>query len=54
MQAYVGRLKDADGAVFDEASNTYPFSFTLGAGKVIKAWEIGKDYLVPFCLFILV
>ena len=34
---YEGRLKE-DGIVFDAASS---FEFTLGAGDVIKGWDIG-------------
>ena len=35
--AYVGSLQ-ADGTVFDKAKS---FTFTLGAGDVIKGWDIG-------------
>jgi FKBP-type peptidyl-prolyl cis-trans isomerase len=36
---YEGRLKE-DGTVFDAASS---FEFTLGAGDVIKGWDIGVE-----------
>lgn len=30
-----------DGSVFDESFGRGPFSFKLGAGKVIKGWDMG-------------
>lgn len=36
---YIGKLKD--GKVFDSNKKGKPFSFKLGAGEVIKGWEIG-------------
>lgn len=43
---YTGRLED--GTVFDsnvlpEFNHVEPFMFTLGAGQVIKGWDIGVD-----------
>jgi FK506-binding nuclear protein len=37
---YIGKLK-ADGKVFDSNKKGDPFRFKLGAGQVIKGWEIG-------------
>ena len=37
---YIGKLK-ADNKVFDTNKKGKPFSFKLGAGEVIKGWEIG-------------
>ena len=39
---YTGRLKDK-GTVFDSTSkrNNEPFTFPLGAGQVIKGWDLG-------------
>ncbi|KAF6210917.1 hypothetical protein GE061_014029 [Apolygus lucorum] len=37
---YVGRLK-ANGKVFDSAKKGSPFTFTVGKGEVIKAWDVG-------------
>ena len=37
---YEGRLDDQNGSVFD-SSETGPFSFVLGEGKVIAGWEQG-------------
>jgi len=36
---YKGTLKN--GKVFDENSNKATFAFTLGAGEVIKGWDLG-------------
>ena len=37
---YEGRLKD--GTIFDASKpRGQPFSFTIGAGQVIKGWELG-------------
>ncbi|KND51862.1 MAG: FK506-binding protein 2 [Parcubacteria bacterium C7867-001] len=37
---YVGQLPD--GTIFDASQNHgQPFSFTLGAGQVIKGWDLG-------------
>lgn len=36
---YIGKLKD--GKVFDSNKSGKPFSFKLGAGEVIKGWDIG-------------
>jgi len=36
---YIGKL--ADGKVFDSNTKGKPFSFKLGAGEVIKGWDIG-------------
>jgi FKBP-type peptidyl-prolyl cis-trans isomerase len=36
---YVGRLEDGD--VFDSSRNGEPFTFLLGAGRVIEGWEEG-------------
>ncbi len=30
-----------DGRVFDQSYGRSPFSFVLGAGKVIKGWDLG-------------
>jgi len=38
--SYVGRLAET-GKEFDASISGYPFSFTLGEGKVIKGWEHG-------------
>jgi FK506-binding nuclear protein len=37
---YIGKLKDG-GQIFDSNKKGKPFSFKLGAGEVIKGWEIG-------------
>lgn len=37
---YIGKL-EKDGKVFDSNKKGKPFSFKLGAGEVIKGWEIG-------------
>ena len=36
---YKGQLGDASGATFDQAKS---FTFTLGAGDVIKGWDQGE------------
>ena len=36
---YVGKLQN--GKVFDSNTKGKPFSFKLGAGEVIKGWDIG-------------
>ncbi|KAL8924895.1 MAG: hypothetical protein Q9208_003778 [Pyrenodesmia sp. 3 TL-2023] len=36
---YIGKL--TDGKVFDANKSGAPFTFTLGAGEVIKGWDIG-------------
>lgn len=36
--SYVGKLADNGGAIFDKATS---FQFQLGAGDVIKGWDIG-------------
>lgn len=41
---YIGKLK-SDGKVFDTNKKGKPFSFKLGAGEVIKGWEIGVQGL---------
>ena len=38
--SYVGRFDDKNGKVFDRSKGS-PFSFRLGAGEVIKGWDIG-------------
>jgi FKBP-type peptidyl-prolyl cis-trans isomerase len=42
---YEGRL--ADGSVFDSSEGGDPFVLTIGAGEVIRGWEIG---LVGMCV----
>lgn len=37
---YIGKLQK-DGKVFDSNKKGKPFSFKLGAGEVIKGWDIG-------------
>ncbi|KAI7191402.1 hypothetical protein KC352_g21555, partial [Hortaea werneckii] len=37
---YIGKLQK-DNKVFDSNKKGKPFSFKLGAGQVIKGWEIG-------------
>jgi FKBP-type peptidyl-prolyl cis-trans isomerase FkpA len=36
---YTGKLKN--GSVFDTSIGRAPFSFPLGAGQVIKGWDLG-------------
>jgi FKBP-type peptidyl-prolyl cis-trans isomerase len=38
---YIGTLED--GSVFDQSVGRGPFQFPLGAGKVIKGWDIGVE-----------
>ncbi|XP_026380368.1 peptidyl-prolyl cis-trans isomerase FKBP53-like isoform X2 [Papaver somniferum] len=38
--SYVGQLK-SNGLVFDSSFSKPPFLFKLGAGEVIKGWDIG-------------
>lgn len=37
---YVGRFNDKNGKIFDRTKGK-PFTFRLGAGEVIKGWDIG-------------
>ena len=37
---YIGKLKD-NNKIFDSNKSGKPFSFKLGAGEVIKGWEVG-------------
>jgi len=36
---YIGKL--TDGKVFDSNTQGKPFAFRLGAGEVIKGWDVG-------------
>ena len=38
---YVGRLGDARGREFDRSRGGRPLVFRLGAGEVIKGWDVG-------------
>lgn len=38
---YTGWLED--GKVFDSSVGSKPYSFTVGAGKVIRGWDIGVE-----------
>ncbi|KAJ9080687.1 peptidylprolyl isomerase fpr3 [Entomophthora muscae] len=38
---YIGKLKN--GKVFDQNSNGKPFTFRLGAGEVIRGWDLGIE-----------
>lgn len=41
---YVGRLRTAEGTTFDSSKTAgKPFSFTLGKGGVIPAWDTGVE-----------
>jgi len=41
---YIGKLQKTN-AVFDSNKKGKPFTFTLGAGEVIKGWDIGINGL---------
>ncbi|KAL7752652.1 peptidylprolyl isomerase fpr3 [Sorochytrium milnesiophthora] len=38
---YIGKL--TNGKIFDQNAKGAPFTFTLGAGEVIKGWDIGVE-----------
>lgn len=38
---YVGKLPD--GTIFDDSTGCKPYTFILGAGEVIKGWEVGME-----------
>jgi len=38
---YIGKLES--GKVFDSNKTGKPFSFKLGAGEVIRGWDIGME-----------
>lgn len=41
---YTGRLKSAEGKVFDSSRTSgNPFDFVLGNGQVIAGWEVGVE-----------
>ncbi|KAH9617859.1 hypothetical protein KSS87_018551 [Heliosperma pusillum] len=39
---YIGKLKK-DGKIFDSNTSGKPFKFRLGAGQVIKGWDVGVE-----------
>ena len=39
---YTGKLKQ-NGKVFDSCTKGKPFKFKLGAGDVIKGWDVGFE-----------
>ncbi|RMZ83294.1 hypothetical protein DV738_g1346, partial [Chaetothyriales sp. CBS 135597] len=43
---YIGKLESTS-AVFDSNKSGKPFSFKLGAGEVIKGWDIGLEGIKP-------
>lgn len=40
---YEESAEDKKGTLFDQATPAAPFSFVLGAGRVIRGWEQGLD-----------
>ncbi|RMZ80879.1 hypothetical protein DV737_g2752, partial [Chaetothyriales sp. CBS 132003] len=43
---YIGKLESTS-AVFDSNKSGKPFSFKLGAGEVIKGWDVGLEGIKP-------